>query len=305
MFKVKTLVAAAALMAASIPAFAAMQDATSGNGELIANFRFYNGDNNTGGDDISAMFDLGITMNDMLAKNGVAGYSQTWDLKAPNYGPAWNTLMTFPGIDPAKIEYNVIALDNTDLTTAGGSRYMTTYDAANFVSLPNTNLNGFDNMNQYVVNNNCNSQAVGPCIPRGTHGTQTNGASTGTSSDASDIYFGKVFGNGDGDQWANKTTADTTKTLATAQNFWFLQTSSTGTFDQVKKVPFGADLNSDGKIGTGEFGEFSVNAANGTLSYANPGYANPVPVPAAVWLLGSGLVGLVGVARRKQERAIA
>ena len=26
---------------------------------------------------------------------------------------------------------------------------------------------------------------------------------------------------------------------------------------------------------------------------------NPVPVPAAVWLFGSGLIGLVGVARRK------
>ena len=28
-------------------------------------------------------------------------------------------------------------------------------------------------------------------------------------------------------------------------------------------------------------------------------YASPVPVPAAVWLFGSGLIGLVGVARRR------
>ena len=27
---------------------------------------------------------------------------------------------------------------------------------------------------------------------------------------------------------------------------------------------------------------------------------NPVPVPAAVWLFGSGLLGLVGIARRKK-----
>ena len=29
----------------------------------------------------------------------------------------------------------------------------------------------------------------------------------------------------------------------------------------------------------------------------------PVPVPAAVWLFGSGLIGLVGVARRKKSIA--
>ena len=29
------------------------------------------------------------------------------------------------------------------------------------------------------------------------------------------------------------------------------------------------------------------------------GYLNPVPIPSAVWLFGSGLLGLIGVARRK------
>jgi len=28
---------------------------------------------------------------------------------------------------------------------------------------------------------------------------------------------------------------------------------------------------------------------------------SPVPIPAAVWLFGSGLIGLLGVARRKQS----
>lgn len=41
-------------------------------------------------------------------------------------------------------------------------------------------------------------------------------------------------------------------------------------------------------------------AANGTLTFAqNPG-TSPVPLPAAVWLLGSGLMGLVGVSRRRK-----
>lgn len=31
------------------------------------------------------------------------------------------------------------------------------------------------------------------------------------------------------------------------------------------------------------------------------GFLAPVPVPAAVWLFGSGLLGLVGVARNKKQ----
>lgn len=29
-------------------------------------------------------------------------------------------------------------------------------------------------------------------------------------------------------------------------------------------------------------------------------YLNPVPVPSAAWLFGSGLIGLIGIARRKK-----
>ena len=69
-FRLKALaVAAAAIL--SGPALAAMDGATSGNGELLLNMRYYGGNSATSGDDdISGLFDLGFKMNDMLAANG-------------------------------------------------------------------------------------------------------------------------------------------------------------------------------------------------------------------------------------------
>lgn len=50
-------------------------------------------------------------------------------------------------------------------------------------------------------------------------------------------------------------------------------------------------------------GEWKL-ASNGALTYATATVTPPaVPVPAAVWLLGSALIGMVGVARRKTEQA--
>ena len=285
-FKLNALIAAA-LMAAAAPSFAAISDATSGNGELLVNLRFYTGDNNSGGDDISAVFDLGVTMNDFLANRGVAGYSQTWNLTSANYGTAWNTVMAFAGANTAAIEYNVIALDNSNSNTAGGARYLTTAGAT-FPALANLNTNNFSFLNSYVTTNNS----------RGTHATEVNGASTATSSDAQNTYFGKVNGGlGDGDNWAGQTTADTTKTLATAQNFWFLTTSSTTNAHQATKSAFGVDLNGNGSIGTGEFGQWSVNAAAGTVSFANP-----VPEASTYGMMLAGL-GLVGFMARRRLHA--
>jgi hypothetical protein len=43
-------------------------------------------------------------------------------------------------------------------------------------------------------------------------------------------------------------------------------------------------------------------SANGTLTVGNP--PPPVPLPAAVWLFGSGLLGLLGVGRRRAAPAV-
>ncbi len=45
----------------------------------------------------------------------------------------------------------------------------------------------------------------------------------------------------------------------------------------------------------------ALNQGGGTYSVAMWGSTAPVPVPAAVWLFGSGLAGVVGFARRKMS----
>jgi hypothetical protein len=37
-----------------------------------------------------------------------------------------------------------------------------------------------------------------------------------------------------------------------------------------------------------------------TLKFVGVSTVNPVPIPASVWLFGSGLLGLIGIARRKK-----
>jgi hypothetical protein len=43
-------------------------------------------------------------------------------------------------------------------------------------------------------------------------------------------------------------------------------------------------------------------ASDGTATYTLAG-GSPVPLPGALWLFGSGLMGLVGISRRRKKNA--
>ena len=59
----------------------------------------------------------------------------------------------------------------------------------------------------------------------------------------------------------------------------------------------GVDIDGDGTLGTTmAAGPF----AGSPVGFAGQAQVSAVPVPAAVWLFGSGLMGLVGVARRRK-----
>ena len=229
-FKLKGL-AAAAIMAATAPAVAAIDGADSGNGELLLNLRYYGGDSpTTGGDDISGLFDLGFKMDDMMAANGQGRLQQKLGSDHRRLRrilePA-DQLCYQPGGNMGQIQFNVIALDTTDLNAKGGSRYLTTGHVDSWPSQTNTNVKGFVNMQGYLDANNS----------RGTHATDANGASVATPTDPSNTFFGAINGAGQGDTWLAKTTVDTTQVLGTEQNFWFLTTSSTSSLGPSHQDP--------------------------------------------------------------------
>ena len=69
-----------------------------------------------------------------------------------------------------------------------------------------------------------------------------------------------------------------------------------GADGSISTNPFGATTFNPSALTTELLGTWTL-ASNGTLSFTG----SAVPVPAAVWLFGSALLGLVGVSRRKQS----
>lgn len=97
-----------------------------------------------------------------------------------------------------------------------------------------------------------------------------------TNTGANSFYDSTIWG----PTWAGTGFGDSEALLGDSQGFFLVRGND---------ADFGATSTVDA------FSNWSL-AADGTLTY---GAVSAVPVPAAVWLFGSGLMGLVGVARRR------
>lgn len=287
------MIALAALAVVSAPSFAAIDTAASGNGELVAVFRFYNGAGTTavGGEDRSATFDLGVSMDSFLANKNVAGFSKTWTLSAANYGTAWDSLKTFAGSSVNNIQYGVVAFDS--LGTQAGERRILSTNSLNTAPTQNNGnisnvLNATSGATKWITATNL----------AGTHTTEANGANFATNNDGN-AYFGNM-GGAAGDTLATNWNTFT-KAVTVSQNFYSYANSSTSATGTALTSVFGFDVDGNGSIAAAEYGKWSVDVAKNTITFANPAAPVPEPETYAMLLAGLGLMG--AIVRRRQKRA--
>ena len=147
-------------------------------------------------------------------------------------------------------------------------------------------------------------------------GTADTGAGTGTFTSGSTPFFGHAWTGTVSQGWETngaQTWNFSTATGASATGSYSFNLSSGQVamgilFDWNTSVGIpvlnimnadgsGVDIDGDGTLGT--------TMASGPFAGSPVGFAGQpaavVPVPAAVWLFGSGLIGLVGVARRRRK----
>ncbi|HEV7442949.1 MAG TPA: VPLPA-CTERM sorting domain-containing protein [Steroidobacteraceae bacterium] len=260
---------------AATSAFATTIAPQTGNGELV----LYARDTVT---NVTYAKGLGLQIDSVATRATIAadttytyptGGTIAYSLPNTSLDANWTTFKNAAGSDP--IVWTVLAGDNPLNSNAVGSeRYLTTTQVNMTTGAPNPPSNS---------------------ILRGTYaqlnGLQTDMLGVGSSDGASIILAGNA-----GKGWGNPTGLDN------HANTWF------STIGISNENPLGTAGNfylvASGGGGTSSAGRV-YTLAGITLDASGLLHAAAVPLPAAVWLFGSGLLGLVGIGRRKQVAAVA
>jgi len=213
---------------------------------------------------MSYVLDLGITADQFLAND--ASYLNTLSFAAD---ANLQTLLANPG---GTVAWNIAAIHNDYGPTFDDLGYLSTAPAE---PVANTEtLTGWVGMSNAIAQAGQYLQATNEII-----GANNSVLITNPNDNA--FYDGPFWG----DTW-HTSLHSTEANLDESLGFYFVASnfSEDGDGSSSRVVPF---------LGTW------MLSANGELTYNAA--ASVVPVPAAVWLLGSALIGMAGVARRKNS----
>lgn len=277
-WKLKALAAAVSLAVAG-PALAAIDASSTGNGELF--FSIWDDASQT-----SYTRDLAFNLNEFATGNTAGGTAGTTN---PGFTAVYAADATFTtwltttvaAANLGSLRWNVAGMDSQGLAGASNNRYLTTAASTPTPPPSTTLLNGWnDAADNYIVGVNSGPWVSGSHAP-------VDGSSVISSSDNANGYANSASW---GDKWSGK--ASFSNAAAIGQSLFFYLLFGGATTSAAPGVDQFDNAN----------GAFTWTlASDGTLSYAQS--AAVIPIPGAVWLLGSGLLGLAAVARRRKQAA--
>jgi hypothetical protein len=279
----KTLLAAALMAAAGAANASGLVTSVGGGNELFLSVYDQGAaivDPSTGGTTYNGEtynLDLHVTFDQLKAGATTALAAFEGAGKSLAADPNWTAFSNFMSSNPGSVRY-LVATDNYNLSANSGAEI---FVSGSTPLIPQTNLISLKPAD-IAIDGHAAAIATGAGANDSSLIADKGGDATGSFNQ------GGLGANG---LWTGWQTLDPTQAYGTAVNFYYggvSQISSGGRGGALKDAFQASDVTN--------LGQFLL--AGSTLTFA-PAGVSAVPLPAAVWMFGAGLMGLLRITRRK------